>query len=288
MSARPRSDDSPAGAGAALASARTKLATVSATPQLDAEVLLAFATGQTRSSLLAFPERALDAVAAERFALLIAKRASGEPLAYLTGEREFYSLALAVSPAVLVPRSETELLVELTLKAIDGLQRPTVLDIGTGSGAIALAVKEARPDAEVTASDASAAALAVAGANAARLALDVRFVESSWFAALRAPQFDVIVSNPPYVRSADVQGALEREPRLALDGGADGLDAYRELLGSAAQHLVAHSGVLLLEHGADQRADLTTLAVANGWRVASAHDDLAGHARALTLERGAA
>jgi release factor glutamine methyltransferase len=288
MSVRARSDDSRAGAGAALASASAKLVPVSATPQLDAEVLLAFATGKTRGSLLAFPERELDVAAAERFALLIARRADGEPLAYLTGEREFYSIALTVSPAVLVPRSETELLVDLTLKAIDGLQRPTVLDVGTGSGAIALAVKQARPDAQVTASDNSAAALAVASANAVRHALDVRFVESRWFAAVSTEQFDVIVSNPPYVRSADVQGALEREPRLALDGGADGLDAYRELLGTAARHLVAHTGVLLLEHGADQRADLTTLAVASGWSVAAAHDDLAGRARVLVLERGAA
>lgn len=284
MSARRTFDDVDAGAnvGSALAAASESLAASGASPRLDAEVLLAFVLGKTRGSLLAFPERVLEPAAAQRFGELVARRARGEPLAYLTGEREFFSLALQVSPAVLVPRSETELLVELALRALDGLRQPAVLDVGTGSGAIALAVKEARPDARVTASDTSAAALAVAKANAARLALDVCFVESQWFAALGEQRFDVIVSNPPYVRSADVQGALELEPQLALDGGADGLDAYRALLAGASAHLEP-GGALLLEHGHDQRAELTELAAASGWRVTAAHDDLAGKARALAL-----
>lgn len=284
MSARRTFDGAAAGAnvGSALAAAGRSLAAGGASAQLEAEVLLAFVLGRTRGSLLAFPERVLDPLAAQRFGELVARRARGEPLAYLTGEREFFSLALLVSPAVLVPRSETEVLVELVLAALDGLQRPAVLDVGTGSGAIALAVKQARPDALVTASDASAAALAVARANAARLDLDVRFVESQWFTALGEQRFDVIVSNPPYVRSADVQGALELEPRLALDGGADGLVAYRALLEGASAHL-APGGALLLEHGHDQRAELTELAAASGWRVTAAHDDLAGRARALAL-----
>jgi release factor glutamine methyltransferase len=236
-----------------------------------------------RGSLLPFPERAHHTAAVQRFGELVASRARGEPLAYLTGEREFYSLALQVSPAVLVPRSETELLVELALQALDGVQQPAVLDVGTGSGAIALAVKATRPDASVTASDASAAALAVASANAARLSLEVQLVESQWFAALGEQHFDLIVSNPPYVRSADVQGALDFEPRLALDGGIDGLGAYRALLAGASAHL-APRGALLLEHGHDQRGELTQLAVAGGWRVTAAHDDLAGRPRVLALE----
>ena len=272
MNTRRTSDDSAAGVdatGAALAAAARTLAAVSATPQLDAEVLLAFATGKTRSSLLAFPERVLEPAAAQRFAASIARRAGGEPLAYLTGEREFFSLPLRVSPEVLIPRPETELLVELTLAAIEGLARPAVLDVGTGSGAIALAVKRTRPDAQVTASDASAAALGVASANAARLALDVRFVESRWFAAFGAQVFDVIVSNPPYVRSAEVTGALAREPRLALDGGPDGLDAYRQLLADAgpapdADGRAAARARLRPAHGAARRRDRRRLARGRG------------------------
>jgi release factor glutamine methyltransferase len=268
-----------------LASAAEALAGVSETPRLDAEVLLAHAAGRTRGSLVAFPERPIEPAAAARFAVLLARRGRGEPVAYLTGEREFYSLPLSVSPDVLVPRAETELLVELVLAAVATLEQPRVLDVGTGSGAIAIAVKQARPDARVTATDVSTAALAVARSNAARLTLEVGFVESDWFEALGAEVFAAIVSNPPYVRSAEVQGALAHEPKLALDGGADGLDAYRALLRDAARHLDPR-GVLLFEHGHDQRADLARLAGAEGWRVAAVHDDLAGRPRVLALQQG--
>jgi len=238
--------------------------------------------------VLASPERALDAADAKLFRALLARRARGEPLAYLTGEREFFSLPLAVSSSVLIPRAETELLVELALAAVASASRPAVLDVGTGSGAIALAVKRARGDAVVTATDQSTAALDVARANAARFALEVRFVESRWFEALGGEAFDVIVSNPPYVRSAEVTGALAFEPRLALDGGADGLDAYRALFAAAAAHLELRRSRLLVEHGADQRSELVALAEANGWRVAAAHDDLAERPRVLELDRGGA
>jgi release factor glutamine methyltransferase len=272
----------------ALAAGARLLAAVSETPRLDAELLVAFATRRTRSAVLASPERALDAADAKLFRALLARRARGEPLAYLTEEREFFSLPLAVSSSVLIPRAETELLVELALAAVASAARPAVLDVGTGSGAIALAIKRARGDAVVTATDQSAAALAVARANAARLTLDVRFVESRWFEALGGEMFDVIVSNPPYVRTADVTGALAFEPRLALDGGADGLDAYRDLFAAAATHLDPRRGMLLVEHGAEQRSELVALAQAHGWRVAAAHDDLAGRPRVLELERGGA
>jgi release factor glutamine methyltransferase len=273
--------------GEALAGGAKLLAAVSETPRLDAELLLAFATGRTRSAVLAFPERAVDLAGQKLFAALLARRTRGEPLAYLTQEREFFSLPIAVSPDVLIPRAETELLVELALAAVASVPRPAVLDVGTGSGAIALAIKHARRDALVTATDRSAAALAVARRNAGRLALDVRFVDSRWFEALGGETFDVIVTNPPYVRSADVTGALAFEPRLALDGGADGLDAYRVLFAEAAAHLGPRRGVLLVEHGADQRAELVALAQVHGWRVAAAHDDLAGRPRVLELMRGA-
>jgi release factor glutamine methyltransferase len=272
--------------GDALAAGARLLAAASETPRLDAELLVAFATRRTRSAVLASPERALDAADAKLFRALLARRVRGEPLAYLTEEREFFSLPLAVSSSVLIPRAETELLVELALAAVASASRPTVLDVGTGSGAIALAIKRARGDAVVTATDQSAAALDVARANAARLALEIRFVESRWFEALGGETFDVIVSNPPYVRSAEVTGALAFEPRLALDGGADGLDAYRVLFAAAATHLDPSRGMLLVEHGADQRSELVALAQANGWRVAAAQDDLAGRPRVLELDRG--
>jgi release factor glutamine methyltransferase len=269
----------------ALAGGARRLSAVSETPRLDAELLLAFATGRTRSALLAFPERLLEPSGQKLFTALLARRARGEPLAYLTEEREFFSLPLTVSPDVLIPRAETELLVELALAALASVRQPAVLDLGTGSGAIALAIKRARSDALVTATDRSAAALAIAGRNAARVALDVRFIESHWFEKLGGETFDVIVSNPPYVRSAEITGGLAFEPRLALDGGADGLDAYRALLADAAAHLSPRRGVLLIEHGADQRAELIALAHVHHWRVAAAHDDLAGRPRVLELER---
>lgn len=283
MSAQPSFEWAGAGAAPALDWAATRLAPTSATARLDAELLLAFATERTRSSLLAFPERSIAATAATAFSALVGRRADGEPLAYLTGTREFFSLPLDVSITVLIPRPETELLVEAVLATCELRRSPRVLDVGTGSGAIALAVKQARRDSDVWASEVSVAALAVAKANAERLTLEVRWLESHWFAALGEERFDAIVSNPPYVRSADVRGALEFEPRLALDGGADGLDAYRALCAGAARHL-APGGALLLEHGADQRAALIELATAAGWRVTAAHDDLAGRARVLMLQ----
>jgi release factor glutamine methyltransferase len=273
-------------AGGVLAEAEAALAPCSDSPRLDAELLLAFVAARPRSSVLAFPERVLEPPVAAKFRALLARRVRGEPLAYLTGEREFFSLPLAVTPDVLVPRAETELLVEAALAGFGAGAAPAVLDLGTGSGAIALAIKQALPAARVTATDRSAAALEVARRNATRLELDVRFVESDWFAKLRGETFDVIVSNPPYVKSAEVTGPLAHEPRLALDGGADGLDAYRALLSGGGEHLAAR-GMVVLEHGAEQRPALAALAAEHGWRVAAAHDDLAGRPRVLVLEAGA-
>lgn len=270
---------------ALLAGAVAALAARSATPHLDAELLLAFVTARSRSSLRAFPERAVAPTEAQRFAAIVARRATGEPLAYLTGVREFFSLELGVAPSVLVPRPETELLVDAVLAAVAPRPRgPAVVDLGTGSGAIALAVKQSRRDAVVTAIDSSAAALVVARGNGVRLGLDVRWLESDWFAALQGERFDVVASNPPYVRSAEVTGDLAHEPRQALDGGADGLDAYRAILGAAPRYLRA-DGVVVLEHGHDQREALAALAVRLGFVVQAAHDDLAGHGRVLVVAR---
>jgi len=280
-------DTAPPASSAALLAAATRELLPLDTAALDAEVLLAFATARSRASLLAFPERPVPRAVANRYAALVGRRARGEPLAYLLGMREFFSLGLDVDAAVLVPRPETELLVEAVLARCAALPQPSVLDVGTGSGAIALAVKHERRDAQVTGIDASAAALAVALRNGERLELGVRWLESKWFAALADERFDVIASNPPYVRSAEVVGALAHEPRLALDGGADGLDAYRVLIAQAPAHLNP-GGVLVLEHGAEQRDAITRLAAATGWRVVRALDDLAGRARVLELEHGAA
>jgi release factor glutamine methyltransferase len=279
----------PAGdAGALLASAVAALAVRSGTAQLDAELLLAFVTARSRTSLRAFPERAVAATEAQRFATLVARRAAGEPLAYLTGVREFFSLELGVAPSVLVPRPETELLVDTVLAAVASRPRgPAVVDLGTGSGAIALAVKQSRRDAVVTAIDSSAAALVVARGNGARLGLDVRWLQSDWFAALGNERFDVVASNPPYVRSADVVGDLIHEPRQALDGGADGLDAYRAIFAAAPARL-NEGGLVVLEHGFDQREALVALAAQFRFAVQAAHDDLAGYPRVLVLAQSAA
>ncbi|HEX5420850.1 MAG TPA: peptide chain release factor N(5)-glutamine methyltransferase [Gammaproteobacteria bacterium] len=255
------------------------------TPELDAELLLASAAGVRRSIVLAFPERELDAARAARFEALVEQRAQGVPLAYLLGVREFFGLELQVSSRVLVPRPETELLVEAVLAAYPAAG-PRVLDLATGSGAIALALKHCRPDFRVTGADLSPEALGVARANAEGLALEVEWVESAWFAELAGRQFEAVVCNPPYVASTDAHfaGPLRFEPRLALDGGPDGLAAFRAVLREAPAHL-APGGRLLMEHGFDQRRAVLELAAAAGLRVVDARADLAGRDRYVVLER---
>jgi release factor glutamine methyltransferase len=261
---------------------------VGESPRLDALLLLSHATERPHSSFLAFPERSVPRDERLAFTELVKRRVRGEPVAYIVGSREFFSLPLAVRPDVLIPRPETELLVEAALVRCASLAAPTVLDVGTGSGAIALAIQHNFPDARVTGLDVSPAALEQARANEKLLlgtqSRAVRWVGSCWFAALPAESFDLIVSNPPYVRTAEVVGPLTFEPRLALDGGTDGLAAYRILFTEAASRL-NFGGALLVEHGVDQRPDLVALAAAHGWRIAAAHDDLAGRPRVLELER---
>ena len=264
---------------------------VSDSPRLDAMLLLRHATEQPRASFLAFPERLVARAERFEFAELVARRLRGEPVAYIVGSHEFFSLPLLVSRDVLVPRPETELLVEAALARLSPLEAPAVLDVGTGRGAIALAIKHARRDVRMTALDVSAEALDQARVNEALVmstpASGIRWVRSRWFEALANERFDLVVSNPPYVRTAEIAASLEHEPRLALDGGADGLDAYRVLFADAAEHLNA-GGALLVEHGAAQRPELVALAQAHDWRVAAARDDLAGRPRVLELERSGA
>jgi len=237
--------------------------------------------GATRAALAADPDRGLAPGELDALEALARRRLAGEPVAYLTGRREFWSLELEVTPDVLVPRPETELVVDLALAAIAGVKRPAVLDLGTGSGAIALAIASARRDAAVTATDASAAALALARRNAGRLGLtNVRFVEGSWYEPLAGGRFDAIVSNPPYVAAGDpALAALAAEPRLALVAGADGLDALAVVAGGAPSHL-ARGGRLVVEHGTAQGAAVRELLRAAGLADVGTHRDLAGHERA--------
>jgi len=252
----------------------------SATPDLDAEVLLAHVLSVPRARLRSHSDEPA-AEGAASYRRLIERRALGEPLAYLTGTREFWSLPLRVTPAVLVPRPETELLVERAL-ALRSDAHGHVADLGTGSGAVALALASERPHWRVTATDLSREALAVARANAAQLAItSVDFRQGSWFAPLAGERFDLIVSNPPYVAADDPaldDPALAYEPRLALTPGADALACLRAIARDAPQHL-NRGGWLLLEHGAAQGAALRHQLVLAGFRYVRSQPDLAGHER---------
>jgi release factor glutamine methyltransferase len=254
--------------------------------QVDARALLGHCLQLSRVQLITQSERALNADEADQLTALFRRRLAGEPIAYIVGEREFFGLMLNTTPGVLIPRPETELLVEL---AIDSLpQGGHVLDMGTGSGAIALAIAHARTDAVVTALDVSDAALAVARGNAARLELDVRFLRSDWFAALEGEQFDLIASNPPYIRDGDVhlsQGDLRFEPIDALTDHGDGLSALRAIIDGAPDRLKI-GGWLLMEHGYDQAMAVRELLATRGFTEVQSWNDLAGIERVSGGRRG--
>lgn len=276
----------PATLAQALAQARTRI------DALDAQMLLLHALCRPvheRAWLLAHDRDALDPAAAARYAALVERRAAGEPLAYLRGEREFFSLRLQVDARVLDPRPDTETLVHWALERLAACPASSapvrVLDLGTGSGAIALALAHAGRDAsgrtvDVSAVDASTDALAVAAANAQHLGLPLRLLHGDWFAPL-APgeRFALIVSNPPYIAEGDAHlGALRHEPAMALTSGADGLDALRHIVRGASAHLQP-GGWLLLEHGWDQALAVRELLQAAGFAEVQSRHDLAGHAR---------
>lgn len=236
--------------------------------RLEAEVLLTHALGKPRSWLIAHAGDALDEAQLRAYDALVQRRRLGEPVAYLTGRRGFWSLELEVTPATLIPRPETELLVELALERLPKAQRARVADLGTGSGAIALAIARERPSAQVTATDASADALAVAQRNASshRIA-NVAFAQGDWLAPLAQQRFDVIVSNPPYIEVHDphlAQGDLRFEPASALASGEDGLDDIRRIVSQARRHLLP-GGWLLLEHGWNQGEAVRTLLEGAGY-----------------------
>ena len=242
----------------------------------EARLLLAEASGFSEASVLAHPERELPQEILSRFREMSERRARGEPVAYILGRREFYGLSLAVNPAVLIPRPETELLVELALER----NPASVLDLGTGCGAVALAIKRHLPRSRVIAVEASAAALVVARHNAANLGLDVELRHGKWFEPV-AERFALIASNPPYVAQDDPHlrdGDLRFEPKQALVGGADGLDAIRVIARGAPTHLTP-GGWLLVEHGIGQEDAVRSLLGSAGLEDLGTWPDLSGIAR---------
>jgi release factor glutamine methyltransferase len=249
-------------------------------PPLEAQVLAAHALGFSRARVLAEAQRVLDTDTVRAIERLFLLRRAGEPVAYLTGEREFHGLSLKVTHDVLIPRPETELLVDLALERLPN-RAGRLLDLGTGSGAIAVAVAHAAPDAEVVAVDSSRTALAVARENARRHGAAIRFVEGEWFDGIAGERFDVVASNPPYVAAGDAhlgEGDLRFEPRTALVGGPDGLDAIRTIVAGAKRHLVP-GGWLLFEHGFDQAERCRSLLAMYGYAGIASWPDLAGITR---------
>lgn len=249
---------------------------------VDAELLLAHATGRTRGALYAHGDAVLPAAESAAFDALVDRRLAGVPVAYLVGRQGFWSLDLEVTPDTLVPRPETERLVELALERIAGRGAVDVLDLGTGSGAVALALARERPGARILATDASAPALEVAAGNARRLGLgNVRFARGDWWSAVGDARFDVVVSNPPYIADGDPHlslGDLPSEPRAALASGRDGLDAIRTISAGAPARLRS-GGWLLLEHGLDQGPAVRALLDAAGFGSVATAVDLEGRER---------
>ena len=261
----------------ALQQASQMLDVASDSARLDAELLLMFVLSEPRSHLFAHPDRELTPGESDQFMRLTDRRAKHESVAYLTGEKEFWSMQFLVTPDTLVPRPETELLVEEALKRIPMNSNFRVLDLGTGSGAIAIAIASERPVCRVTATDLSPAALAIATENADRHQLkNVTFEQGSWLDAVAGSVFDLIVCNPPYIASGDAaMRTLTHEPRDALVSGIDGLDAIRRIAAAAVGHLET-GGALLIEHGADQALAVATILEEQGWRDLRCLPDLSG------------
>jgi len=266
----------------AIVAATAQLKNASPTPALDAQVLLAHSLGQDRTYLIAHAKDTLDTETSTRFEQLVAQRINGIPVAYLTGEQEFWSLPFRVTADTLIPRPETELLVELALEKIPNKQKFLIADIGTGSGAIAIAIANERKGSSVIASDRSAKAIAVARQNANRLGIDnVEFVQGETFDPLADKKFNLVVSNPPYVPESDphlAQGDVRFEPRSALAAGPEGLDVIRQIVEQAKNHLVPQ-GWLMIEHGYDQESAVEELFERAGFEEIECYRDLAGQPR---------
>jgi len=265
----------------ALQEAQQQLAALPETePRLEAEILLGFSLNKQRSYLYAWPDRSLEPHQLTRFLELVTRRIRGEPIAYITGHREFWSLDLKVTPDTLIPRPETELLIELALELIPSNSSFTLADLGTGSGAIAAAIAAERPTSHIVATDISPPALRAAKYNFKHLNLiNIQTHEGAWCKALpQGHKFNLIISNPPYIPDSDphlTQGDLPWEPRDALASGADGLNDIRHIIEQSPDHL-ATGGWLLLEHGYDQGSKVRRLFKAHGFRQVSTRQDLTG------------
>lgn len=257
----------------------TTLTLTVAEARIEAQMLLQQALGVPRAYLLAHPEQMLEESQQAVHDAMLQRRLQGEPVAHILGEREFFGLSFKVTSATLIPRPDTELLVELVLQRIPPQGGSRVLDLGTGTGAIALSIAHARPDAEVVAVDASAAALAVARENSQRLAIrNVSFVQSDWLAGLGGQRFDLIVSNPPYIAAGDEhlsQGDVRFEPMSALASGPDGLDDIRRII-AQAHGFLERDAWLMLEHGYDQAQQVRDLLQQYGYRDVFSAKDIAG------------
>ncbi|HUY04405.1 MAG TPA: peptide chain release factor N(5)-glutamine methyltransferase [Rhodocyclaceae bacterium] len=258
----------------------------------EARLLLAYVLGRSHAWLAAHGEEAMGAEESERFAELVSRRVRGEPIAYLLGSREFYGRSFAVTNEVLIPRPETELLVDLAIAKLAGAggnsASPAILDLGAGSGCLGITLALEIPGARVTAADVSSAALALARRNARALAAMLHLVESDWFSDLGEERFDLVVANPPYIAENDPhlgQGDLRYEPQLALASGADGLAALRRIVAQAPRHLES-GGWLLVEHGYDQGPAVAALMRAAGLAAIEQRRDLAGILRVSAAQRG--
>jgi release factor glutamine methyltransferase len=258
------------------------------TPKLDAELLLVKASGLNRTEILTHPDLTLSSTVTKQYLAYLSRRFRREPLAYITGERYFYDLLLHVTPDVLVPRQETEVLVEAALSISQGYQSPTIIDIGVGSGAIALAIAKHAKNATVFGTDTSAGALAAASANAEGYQ-NVTFALGDLFDPFPDIGFDLVVSNPPYIPSADIASlqpeVASYEPHQALDGGADGLDAYRRLIPESAKHLKI-GGSLAVEIGIGESNSVMQLCAASGFSNIRSILDYAGIERVVTAIYG--
>lgn len=272
----------------ALAEAQAALHHLHSATRLDAEVLLAATLDTSRSHLHAWPDKILSEDQHRRFAEAVALRALGTPVAYITGNREFWSRSFAVTPHVLIPRPETELLVEIALDLVSGNPASDILDLGTGSGAIAVTLAAERPMLRIVATDISDDALRIAETNANRHTPgSIEFVRGDWFDALPQDTFDLIVSNPPYIREDDphlLSEEIRFEPRAALVSGADGLDAIREIAAQSPEKLKV-GGFVLLEHGYDQAEAVGALLSSRGFCNVRHYQDLQGHVRATSGQR---
>jgi len=272
----------------ALKAATQILSTCQPTARIDAEVMLCYVLNKSRTFLHTWPEQQLSPRKQRLFKRLVSRRAEGEPVAYLIGQREFWSLQLTVTPDTLIPRPETELLVEQSLELIPENSQLNIADLGTGSGAIALAIASERPDCKVTAIDNSLAALNVATENAAQLKVtNINFLHNDWLHNSKPSPFDIIISNPPYVRSDDPhlnEGDLPFEPLTALASGADGMTDIKKIAHQAWLHL-KDKGWLLLEHGFDQHATVSEILRQQGYQNIEGFRDLSGNDRVIRARK---